>query len=169
MLISDKIVEAFNRQIGNELAASLQYLAISAYFSSETLPELARRFETQSIEERDHARKFIDYVVDSGGQVRFPEMPAPQSTFDSAEAAVQVALDSEMAVTRQISALVDLSIGESDHQAQSFLKWFVDEQREEVALMDTLLKMVQRAGESGLLFVEDYLSRNAVGPDAPAG
>ena len=67
-----------------------------------------------------------------------------------------------MEVTRQINQLIDLSIQESDHQAQNFLQWFVSEQREEVALMDTLLKMIQRAGDSGLLFVEDYLGRNGL-------
>ena len=37
------------------------------------------------------------------------------------------------------------------------LEWFVTEQVEEVSSMETLLRMVQRAGESGLLFVESFL------------
>ena len=35
MLISNKVVDAINEQIGNEFGASLQYVAIAAHFSAE--------------------------------------------------------------------------------------------------------------------------------------
>jgi len=164
MLISDPMTAALNEQIGNEFSASLQYSAISAYFAAESLPELSKKFTLQATEERDHALKLVDYVVDSGGLVVFPSVPAPRSEFGSAEEAVRLALDSEFEVTRQINKLMDLAASESDHAAQTFLQWFVTEQREEVASMDALLKIVQRAGESGLLFVEEYLARNGLTP-----
>jgi ferritin len=47
-----------------------------------------------------------------------------------------------------------------------FLQWFVTEQLEEVSSMTQLLQTVQRAGEDGLLLVEDYLVRG--GPSEPA-
>lgn len=172
MLISDKMTAALTEQIGNEFAASLQYSAIAAYFAAESLPELSGKFMAQATEERDHALKLVDYVVDSGGHVEFPSVPGPRSTFGSAEEAVQLALDSELDVTKQINRLMDLAASESDHAAQTFLQWFVNEQREEVASMDTLLKIVQRAGETGLLFVEEYLARNGLAPapsTQPAG
>ena len=71
--------------------------------------------------------------------------------------AVALALESEKRVTRQINALVDLAIKERDHLSKNMLEWFVNEQREEVASMDTLLRMVKRAGESGLFFVDNFL------------
>jgi hypothetical protein len=37
------------------------------------------------------------------------------------------------------------------------------ERREEVASMSTLLAILERAAETNLLLVEDYLARNAVG------
>lgn len=162
MLISESMTAALNRQIGNEFQTSMLYTAIAAWFASETLPELSKRFTTQAAEERDHASKIIDYVVDAGGTIEIPGLAAPKCSFASAEEAVAVALESEYEVTRQINELMDLAIRESDHQAQNFLQWFVGEQREEVALMDSLLKMIRRAGESGLLFVEEYLARNGL-------
>ena len=39
------------------------------------------------------------------------------------------------------------------------MKAALTEQVEEVSSMETLLRMVQRAGESGLLFVESYLAQ----------
>jgi bacterioferritin B len=71
-------------------------------------------------------------------------------------------------VTRQINALVDLAIRETDHITHNALQWFVTEQLEELASMETLLKIVQRAGESGLLHGEEYLARRSSSPPVEA-
>ena len=169
MLISPKMVEAINTQVGNEFGASLQYVAIAAYFGGESLPELAKHFNLQANEERDHAMKFVTYLVDTGGHVAIPPIPAPKSKFASAEEAVQLSLDWEVTVTKQINALVDLAAKESDHIAHSFLQWFVNEQLEEVSSMDTLLRIIRRSGPGGLMFVEDYLARKGGGASAVPG
>lgn len=168
MLISKKMVAAINKQIGNEFGASLQYVAIAAYFGSESLPELCQHFNRQALEERDHAMKFVNYVVDAGGQVEVPAIPAPKSRFAGAEEAVKLSLDWEITVTKQINGLVDLAAKENDHTTHSFLQWFVNEQLEEVSSMETLLKIIRRAG-ANLLFVEDYLARRGSKLAAPAG
>lgn len=159
MLISNPINSAFNAQIGYEFSASLQYVAIAAHFDTESLTELARYYYRQAEEERDHAMRIVKYVVDAGGTVGIPSIPQPRSDFRTTEEAVQTALDGELTVTREINALMDLAIGENDHTAQNFLRWFVSEQLEEVSSAQTLLRIVQRAGEGGLLHVEEYLSR----------
>ena len=159
MLISDRMNAAINQQIGNEFSAELQYVAIAAHFDNESLPELAQHFYTQAEEERMHAMRFVKFLVDAGGKVEIPAISQPQSRFGKAEDAVQKALNGEISVTQQINGLVDLAIKESDHITQTFLNWFVTEQLEEVSSMDTLLRIVQRAGEAGLLHVEEYLAR----------
>lgn len=160
MLISQAMNDAINEQIGNEFGASLQYVAVAAYFDRESLPVLAQHFYAQATEERDHAMRFVKYVVDAGGTVMIPAIPAPRSGLKSAEEAVQLSLDSELKVTRQINALIDRALKENDHIAGHMLQWFATEQLEEVSSMETLLRMIQRAGDSGLLFVESYLSQN---------
>ncbi len=167
MLISDKMVAAINKQIGNEFGAFLQYVAIGAYFGNESLPELAKHFNKQALEEREHAMKFVNYVLEAGGLPEIPGIPAPKSRFASAEEAVRLSLDWELTVTKQINELIDLASKENDHTSHTFLQWFVNEQLEEVSSMDMLLKIVRRAG-ANLLFVEDYLARKGVRPAAPA-
>lgn len=157
MQISRAMNAAINEQIGNELAASNQYVAIAVYFDREGLPALASHFYKQAAEERAHAMRFVKYLVDSDGQMRIPAIDAPKATFKSAEECVQLSLEWERKVTRQIGALMDRAIKEGDHLARNELEWFVAEQREEVSSMDTLLRMVRRAGESGLFFVENFL------------
>jgi ferritin len=170
MLISGQMNAALNEQIGHEFAAMLQYVAIATYFDGEGLPVLARHFYRQAEEERDHAMRFVHYVADAGGAVSIPAIPAVKSGFKSAEEAVQLSLDRELTVTNQINALMDQTIAGSDHATRNMLEWFVAEQLEEVSSMETLLSMVRRAGDSGLLFVESYLAQgqplSTAGPPA---
>ena len=64
-------------------------------------------------------------------------------------------------MTGHINDLVDLAVKQKDHATRAMLDWFVTEQVEEVAVMGELLQVVRRAGEDGLLLVEDYVSRSA--------
>lgn len=159
MVSSQELIDALNRQVGNEMGASMLYISIASYFDSEDLEQLASFFYRQADEERDHAMRFVRYIVDAGGRVEVPAITAPVHDFDSAEAAVEAALSSEEAVTQQIYDLVEIAQGDRDHIAQRFLDWFVNEQFEEVATMSALLAVVRRAGDDNLLQVEDYLAR----------
>lgn len=172
-MISNKLTHGINAQVGNELHASHQYIAIATYFDSEGLPALAQHFYKQSLEERDHAMRFVKLLLDAGGDVKVPAIPAPKTGFKSAADAVKLALESEIRVTGQINALMDQAISDKDHGNKNALEWFVNEQREEMASMDTLLRMVKRAGESGLFFVENFLLQGGLseagdGKDAEA-
>jgi ferritin len=157
MLISTELAAAFNAQIGHEYGAGLQYVAIAGYFQREQLTLLAKLFFAQAEEEKQHALKFVKYMLDTKGELRIPEIPAPKPTFVSAEEAVQAALTWEEEVTRQITGLMDIAVKHNDYLAQSFLQWFIDEQLEEVVKMDRLLNVIRKSGERNLLMVEAYL------------
>lgn len=161
MLTSQKVVDAINEQIGYEFSASLQYYAIAAHFAAEALPQLSQHFFQQAEEEKDHALRFIKYVVDAGGHVVIPAIEAPSAQFKNPEAAVKLSYDQEVKVTHQINALVELARSENDYITINFLQWFLTEQLEEVSSMDNLLKIVQRAG-TNLLQADEYLARVGV-------
>ena len=157
MLISPALAKAFNDQIGHEFGASVQYLSIAAHFYQRSLTLLAKLFQDQAEEERQHGMKFVKYLQDTNGGLQIPSIPAPKPTFASAEEAVQAALNWEREVTRQITGLMDLAIKENDYLAQSFLQWFIDEQLEEVVKMERMLSVIKQSGERNLLMVEAYL------------
>ncbi len=159
MFATEELISALNQQIGNEMQASLQYTSIACFLQRDTLPQMANVFYLQADEERDHAMRFAKFVVDLGGSVRIPAIPASISDFESIEACVQLSVDGETTVTHQINDLVALASSQSNHVALRFLDFFVVEQLEEVNKMTDLLIMVQRAGSQGLLLVEDYLSK----------
>ena len=170
MPVEKAIAEGLNAQLGRELAAHLQYLSIAAYFDAEALPQLAAFFDAQAQEEHDHAMRFMGYIRDVSAQLTIPELAPPQAGFESAEEAVALSLSSEQAVTGFINDLTTLAEDHRDHATRTFLQWFVTEQIEEVSTMSDLLTVVQRAGATNLLLVEDYVARggNGEGP-APAG
>ena len=155
--------EALNEQVGHELAASQQYMAIAVYYDTETLPQLAAHFYRQALEERNHAMMIVQFLLDSDHEVAIPGVEAPQTKFADARAPVALALEQEKGVTNQIAELARLAREENDLVGEQFLHWFLQEQREEVASMSDLLKVVERASESNILLAEDYLSRNVVG------
>lgn len=161
MLIGKNLEREINKQIGRELGASNQYIAIASFFDGDNLPNLAAFFYRQADEEHMHAMKFVRYIVDTGGHVQIPVVLEPQSRFSSAEEAVSLALQWEVDVTDQINKLMALAIEETDYIAQDFLRWFETEQLEEVSSMEQLLSYVRR-GKENLLFVDDYLGRNPI-------
>jgi ferritin len=160
--------EKLNEQIAYEFAASQQYIAIAVHYDSETLPQLAAHFYRQSEEERNHAMMMVQYLLDSGDRVVIPAVAAPQTAFADDVEPVALALDQEKRVTAQISDLAVTARETGDLVAEQFMHWFLQEQREEVASMSDLLKIVERASESNILLAEDYLSRNPVGDQGEA-
>jgi bacterioferritin B len=165
MPVPKPVVDALNAQLGRELEAHLQYLAISSWFDAEGLPELSRFFGAQAAEEHAHAMRFLEYLKDVGGPVAIPALAAPKPGFESAEEAVAASLEWEEAVTDHIHRLVDLATDARDHATSTFLQWFVTEQVEEVATMGELLQVTRRAGEANLLLVDDYVARSAPTPE----
>lgn len=158
MLIGKELTQAINEQIGHELAASHQYVAIAAYFEGLALKRLAKMFFRQGEEEREHAMKFAHYVVEAGGNLEIPAIPAPKAVFKTVEEAIQLSLDWELEVTRRINGLMDIAVAQKDYLGQDFLRWFVTEQLEEVSTMQNLLQVVKTAGERNLIMLEAYIS-----------
>jgi len=158
--ISKELNAAINEQIGHELQASHQYIAMASYFDDLALKKLAALFFKQSAEEREHAMKFVHYVNEAGGHVVIPAVAAPKAEFKSIEEAIGYALDWEKEVTRRIYSLMDLAIQQKDYIGQDFLRWFVSEQLEEESSMDNLLKVAKQAGERNMIMMEAYLSHD---------
>jgi ferritin len=157
VLISKELAKAFNEQIGHEFGASMQYVSIAAHFNGLQLTLLSKLFLAQADEEKMHAMKFVQYLLDTKGSLAIPAIPAPKATFASAEEAVEAALKWEEDVTKKITALMDMAVKQNDYLAQSFLQWFIDEQLEEVVKMGRMLSVIRQSGEKNLLMVEAYL------------
>lgn len=159
--LSSGMTEELNAQIGRELGASNQYLAMAIHLDAKSLRQLARFFYAQAAEEREHAMKFVHYMLQADAKPEIPELPRPQEDFDSVEEIAEISLAQEREVTRCIHELVDRALNEKDHTTNHFLQWFVEEQLEEEATFSEMLDVIRQT--ENLLLVEQYVHRQSPG------
>ncbi len=157
MAISKTLNAKLNEQIGNEFFASQTYLAIACMFEEMGLKMLAKLFRKQTEEEREHALKILDFLPTVEGTVTIGAIPQPTAKYPSVLAAIEASLEHERKVTAQFNELMTLAIKENDYAAQSFLKWFIDEQVEEVDQQIHLAQVARMAGEH-YLQLEAYVA-----------
>ena len=168
---AETFVSRLNEQIANEFAAHQQYVACAVYYDAETLPQLARFFYRQALEERDHAMMMVQYLIDADADVTIPGVAAPQTTFADIVAPVALALEQEKRVSEQINRLAATAREAGDFTSEQFTQWFIKEQVEEVATMSDLLRVVERSKHDPME-VENYMAREHSGgegedPTAP--
>ncbi|WP_338887562.1 ferritin [Rhodococcus sovatensis] len=157
-------------QIRNEFNASHQYIATAVYFDNHDLPQLAKHFYAQAVEERNHAMMIVQYFLDRDITVELTGVDAAKSVFTDAREPIALALAQEETVTEQIIGLASTAREEGDYLGEQFMQWFLKEQVEEVASMKTLLNIADRAGHN-LFDLEEFVAREfggAAGSDAGA-
>ncbi|GAA1579355.1 ferritin [Kribbella sancticallisti] len=158
-------------QIRNEFTASQQYVAVAVWYDEQDLPRLAAHFYKQSLEERNHAMMMVQYLLDKDTRPHIPSVGEVESDFKSTLEPLELAVAQEMTVTEQIETLARTARDEGDYIGEQFMQWFLKEQVEEVAEMNTLLNVAKRAGDD-LFHLEHFLAREHVGvstndPTAP--
>ena len=167
---AQRFIDALNDQVANEFAASHQYVAIGAHYESQTLPQLARFFYAQAVEERGHAMMMIKYLLDTDSPVRLREVARPDVEFADHIAPIRMALEQERKVSGQISELFAVAREEHDYLSEQFVQWFLKEQVEEEATMVELLDVAERVRDLPMT-LEEFIAREQPGrgPQRPAG
>jgi bacterioferritin B len=167
--------DLLSEQIGHEFAASQQYIAIAVWFDDRDLPRLAGYFYRQSREERNHAMMLVRYRLDRGMRVTIPAIPAVVNDFDNVREPIALALAQEKTVSDQIQALFAAARAENDGLGEQAMLWFLKEQVEEIASMQTLLTIAERT--DNLFDIENFVARETAdassidsdGPSAAGG
>ena len=159
---SERFVDALNDQIAKEFAAAHQYVAIGAYYAAETYPRLSAFFYAQAEEEREHALKMVNYLLDQNAQPDLTEIAAPQTAFPDHISPIRLALAQEQQVTVAISGLFEVARETRDYTSEQFLHWFLEEQVEEESSMQDLLAVAERTQQIPML-LEEYLARETPG------
>lgn len=142
-MISERLYQALNAQIGHELSASHQYLAVATYFGLQSLTGWEQLFDAQSDEERGHARKIIKFLQEVGREPKYDAISAAQGNYSSAVEALEQCLSWEQLVSKQFQDMAKLAIEEGDFTGFQFLQWFIEEQVEEESKMQMLIDIVR--------------------------
>lgn len=174
MMISKKMEEALNQQIEFEGYASFLYLSMATWCDSQGLKGCYDFLKRQSDEERMHMLKIFEYLADVDGFALTPGIKEPPRQFESVQAVFKDVYAHEQKVTQSINKLITLANKENDYATQTFLQWYVNEQREEEALMRTVLDRIRLIGDGpqSLYFIDkemDALNQAAVASEAAGG
>lgn len=147
--LSPKMQEAINNQIAYEGYASNFYIALAYWCDSHALEGCKKFFIRQSDEERMHMMKLYDYMSESGVHPVTPAFAQPPADYKSIQEVFQKVFEQERSVTASIHSMLKLAKEENDFNTQQFLQWYVDEQREEEAVIRTILDRIKIIGEGG--------------------
>ncbi|MCX7598915.1 MAG: ferritin [Armatimonadetes bacterium] len=158
MMISETMAAKLNEQVNAEFYSSYLYLGMACWFDGQNLKVFARRFFQQAEEEWEHGMKILKYLLEVGAAVQLKEIACPKQDWKSPEEIIETTYNHEIHVTNLINDLMRAAVEESDYATQSFLKWFVDEQVEEVSSMNELLALVRMAGPERIMLVEQRLA-----------
>ncbi|MGD2060914.1 MAG: ferritin [Acidimicrobiia bacterium] len=159
MKMPDDVARACNDQITMELASSIAYLQMAAYFESENLTGMSSWMRAQAEEEKEHAHLFMDFILDRGNPVVIGAIEAPRADFSSVEDVFATALAQEQSVTESIHGIYRLASEGGDLASFPFLQTFIEEQNEEEATVETILERVRLAGgeSSAILLLDSEL------------
>ncbi len=159
-MFDQKLQDAFNEQIKNELYSGYLYLAMAAYCESQALPGFAHWMKKQAREEQEHALKFYDFVHDHGGRVVLHALEQPPLEYGTPLQVFQEVYAHEQKVTALIHHLYELAVEAKDYAAQIELHWFITEQVEEEKNAVEIIAVLERIGESkqGLVMLDHELA-----------
>lgn len=153
-MISKVMQDAMNDQINKELCSSYLYLSMAAYFEDKNLPGFAHWMRAQEAEEREHAMKIYDFILERGGKVILKAIDAPKVEWASTLEIAEETAAHEAKVTASIYALYETALKEKDYPAQVMLQWFITEQVEEeknAAEIVANLKLIEERGTAVLM------------------
>ncbi len=149
--IPSKTLTELNRQINYELTAAQAYLALSVWCASRSLKGFAGFFSKQAGEEREHAEKLMQHVLDRSVAPELAAIAAPKQNFKSLLEVVEQAQAMEQSNTCGINAVFEAAVAAKDYPAQVLMHWFINEQVEEEAWAAELVDRVQAATCAGSL------------------
>lgn len=163
------LLKGLNTHLTLEFRASHEYLAMAIWLEAHDMPGFATWMKQQSSDERLHAQKIIDHLVERDQEVTLPAVAAPPRTWKSVEALCAHVLRNEQDVTASINDLYAVAEKAKDRPAQVLLQWFVNEQMEEEAAARAVLGRIRLGGSTGvgLLMIDQELAGGKM-PGMPA-
>ncbi|MBA0776097.1 hypothetical protein Gotri_011151 [Gossypium trilobum] len=160
---TDDCEASINEQINVEYNVSYVYHAMFAYFDRDNvaLKGLAKFFKESSLEEREHAEKFMEYQNKRGGKVKLQSIVMPLSEFDHEEKgdalygklilpklAMELALSLEKLTSEKLFNLRNVAVRNHDVQLTDFIEGeFLAEQVEAIKKISEYVAQLRRVGK----------------------
>jgi ferritin len=163
--MTDAMKEGLIDQMNAEYYSSYLYLAIANWFRDQNLDGIGTWMEVQAAEEHEHAMKLYRYLHDRGVTPRFSAIDQPPSEWPNIEAALEAVLEHERYISGRIDKLADQALTDRDHATRVLLDWYVNEQVEEEASAEEILRQARMlsASPQGLFLLDRELGQRTAG------
>ena len=142
--------EALNRQIIAEYEASLAYHYLANYFNRDDvgLKKLVEYYNKASLEEREHADKFMEYQNMRGGVVKLTnlcvidiDLQKPNDILDS----FRLALRLEKSINEKLLGLHKTAEESGDPQFSDYIEGnYLNEQVEAISEISKIISVLER-------------------------
>ena len=168
-MIGERLNNAINEQIKNELESYYIYLSMAAWFHARSLDGMGHWMRCQAHEEQIHAMKLYNHIIDRGGQVVLQDLKQLKTQWSSPLEVFREAFEHEQFITGKINDLTTIAREERDYASEPILAWFSDEQIEEEATTNKVVDELEMVGEdkSGLLMLDRELGSRAYPAGSP--
>ncbi len=143
-----ELTKAINNHLSFEFQASHTYLAMSIWLRESDFCGFSYYMQEKSLEERTHADKLIEYLVDSDEQVELPNIDAPQRSWISIQTLFDDVYEMEQAVTASVNRSYSIAEKSGERSATAMLDWFISEQLKEEAEARFVRKRLRLAGKN---------------------
>ncbi len=162
-MLCKNITTQLNKQLNLEFFSSYLYLSMSAWCTKNGYNGSANWFMIQHEEERLHAFKIYDYMLDQGSEIDLLEMKRPKIKYTSLLECFDQALIHEQKMTTSLNKILDIALKEKDHASYGFLQWFVTEQIEEESSVSEIISKLKLVGDgNGMFMVDTQLSERVM-------
>ena len=157
-MLTKKVEKILNEQIVKEGYSSNLYLAMASWADTEGYAGIAQWLFAQAEEEHMHMMKFVNFINERGGHAIIPAFEEPPAKFDGIKKLFNQVLEHERYISSSINDIVALAIKENDFATHNWIQWFVTEQIEEEASVQTIIDKLKMLGNENMyIFDRDIM------------
>ena len=122
------LLDNFYEHLTMERFANIQYFSIYLWFQERDLYGFSNYFFNESQSELEHAKKFADYLIARGQNVKLQDLPQPVQKWDSIYDLVSYSFNMEADLTSSLQQLYSISERTADTRTNVFLDPIVESQ-----------------------------------------
>ena len=159
--MDEKLQTLLNEQVINEHGAALIYTQLAYEMDNLSFPGMRDWFFKQAEEEREHAQKFAEHLLDRGYRVELGDIQVGSVKAATPLDAFEASLAHEQKVSEQIREIARTADAAGDLDSRGLINWFLEEQVEEESTVSEIIDQLKLVGNdgSGLLRVDGSLAQ----------
>lgn len=159
MEINEKFQKQLNEQVTAEHQAALVYTQLAYELDRLSFDGMSSWMQAQADEEREHAQKFAQHLLDRDARVDIETVEMPSLKISTPLDAFEASLEHERKVSALIRELVKTADEVGDIDSRNLLNFFLEEQIEEEATVSGIIDRIKLVGNdgSGLLRIDAEL------------